>query len=58
MEDRAPSSSLSVSQQSPSESSTKKHLAGRGAWVLTAYGISGLALFGVLAYYFSDYIAR
>jgi hypothetical protein len=33
-------------------------LAGRGAWVLTAYGISGLALFGVLAYYFSDYIAR
>jgi len=30
----------------------------RGVWVLTAYGISGLALFGVLAYYFSSYIAH
>jgi hypothetical protein len=33
-------------------------MAGRGAWVLTAYGISALALFGVLAYFFSDFIAR
>jgi hypothetical protein len=56
MEDRAPVSS--VSQQSGSQSSTGKRLAGRGAWVLTAYGISGLALFGVLAYFFSDFIAR
>ncbi len=56
MEDRAPSSSSAVSNQS--QSSTSKHFAGRGAWVLTAYGISGLALFGVLAYFFSDYIAR
>ena len=31
---------------------------GRGAWVLTAYGISGLALFGVLLYYFSTYVTR
>jgi len=31
---------------------------GRGAWVLTAYGISGLALFGVLAYFFSDFISH
>jgi len=30
----------------------------RGAWVLTAYGISGLALFGVLAYFFSAYVTR
>jgi hypothetical protein len=30
----------------------------RSLWVLTAYGISGLALFGVLAYYFSSYIAN
>ena len=30
----------------------------RGAWVLTAYTISGLALFGVLAYFFSNFIAR
>ncbi len=70
MEDRAPgvSSSDSVSEQSISSSSlsssslssssTGRHFAGRGAWVLTAYGISGLALFGVLAYFFSDFIAR
>jgi hypothetical protein len=57
MEDRAPVSSSAV-EQSSSKPSVKKHFAGRGAWVLTAYGISGLALFGVLAYFFSDYIAR
>jgi hypothetical protein len=56
MEDRAPVSSPAVSKQSAT--SVNKHFAGRGAWVLTAYGISGLALFGVLAYFFSDYIAR
>jgi hypothetical protein len=56
MEDRAPGSSPAVSHQS--HSSVSKHFAGRGAWVLTAYGITGLALFGVLAYFFSDYIAR
>jgi hypothetical protein len=60
MEDRAPSisSSDSSSTQSISRSSTTRRFAGRGAWVLTAYGISGLALFGVLAYFFSDFIAR
>ncbi len=57
MEDRDPVSTSSV-QQSSSQPSVKRHFAGRGAWVLTAYGISGLALFGVLAYFFSDYIAR
>jgi hypothetical protein len=31
---------------------------GRNFWVLTAYGISGLALFGVLAYYFSDFVSH
>ncbi len=56
MEDRAPSSSSAVSNLSQSQ--TTKHFAGRGAWVLTAYGISALALFGVFAYFFSDYIAR
>ena len=35
-----------------------KHHEGRGAWVLTGYGICGLALFGVLAYFFSDFIAH
>jgi hypothetical protein len=30
----------------------------RNTWVLTAYGITGLTLFGVLAYYVSTFIAR
>jgi hypothetical protein len=46
MEDRAPDISSSVSQQSISQPvAGGKHREGRGAWVLTAYGISGLALF-------------
>jgi len=58
MEDRAPDVS-SVSQQSISQPAPgSKHREGRGAWVLTAYGISGLALFGILAYFFSDFIAH
>jgi hypothetical protein len=59
MKDRAPVVSPSVSQQSSSQqTATSKHCEGRGAWVLTAYGISGLALFGVLAYFFSDFVAH
>jgi hypothetical protein len=59
MEDRAPAVSTSNSQQSSPQLPTgAHHREGRGAWVLTAYGISGLALFGVLAYFFSDFIAR
>jgi hypothetical protein len=54
MEDRAPV----ASQQNASQTTHKKHHEGRGAWVLTVYGISGLALFGVLAYFFSDFIAH
>jgi hypothetical protein len=57
MEDRARVVS-SVEQSSPSNPSIKHHHEGRGAWVLTAYGICGLALFGVLAYFFSDFIAH
>ena len=30
----------------------------RSMWILTAYSVSGLALFGVLAYYFASYVAR
>jgi hypothetical protein len=53
MEDRAPVvSSVAV----PSTTTHKRE--GRGAWVLTAYGISGLALFGVLAYFASDFLAH
>jgi hypothetical protein len=57
MEDRAPEVSPSV-PHSVSQTSAGKHHEGRGAWVLTAYGISGLAVFGVLAYFFSDFIAH
>ncbi|MFZ3368393.1 MAG: hypothetical protein WA239_14880 [Candidatus Sulfotelmatobacter sp.] len=62
MEDRAPDVSPSVqqsfSQTSSSQAAGSRHYEGRGAWVLTAYGISGLALFGILAYFFSDFIAH
>jgi hypothetical protein len=61
MEDRAPvvapSLSQSDSQSSLSQSALRRREP-RGAWVLTAYGFSGLALFGVLAYFFSDFIAH
>jgi hypothetical protein len=53
MEDRAP-----VVPPSQESTPATKHHEGRGAWVLTAYGIAGLALFGVLAYFFSDFIAH
>ena len=43
---------------SQASGSGSAHREGRGAWVLTAYGISGLALFGVLIYYFSVYVTR
>ena len=60
MADRAPvvSSSSSSSSVSQPSSTSVKHHEGRGAWVLTAYGIVGLALFGVLAYFFSDFISH
>jgi hypothetical protein len=59
MEDRAPVVSSSVSEQSTSQQSApSKQCEGRGAWVLTAYGISGLILFGILAYFFSNFIAH
>jgi hypothetical protein len=68
MEDRAPHVSSSVSeqsitqqsitQQSVSQQSMLRRREGRGAWVMTAYCISGLALFGLLAYFFSEYIAH
>jgi hypothetical protein len=55
MEDRAPV--VTPSPQSTPQP-TAKHHEGRGAWVLTAYGISGLALFGVLAYFFSTFVVH
>lgn len=56
MEDRAPV--VSPTEQSSSTTTSIKHHESRGAWVLTAYSISGIALFGVLAYFFSDFIAH
>jgi hypothetical protein len=55
MEDRA---RVVPSTEQSSSSTTVRHHEGRGAWVLTAYSIGGLALFGVLAYFFSDFIAH
>ena len=57
MEDRAQVVSP-TSQSSTSVQSSNVQHEGRGAWVLTAYGICGLALFGVLAYFFSDFVAH
>jgi len=56
MEDRAPVVP-STEQSSTTTSAIRQH-EGRGAWVLTAYSICGLALFGLLAYFFSDFIAH
>jgi len=55
MEDRAPV--VSPSEQSSTTASIRQ-FEHRGAWVLTCYGICGLALFGVLAYFFSDFISH
>ena len=59
MEDRAPvvSSTTGSDQTSTTTSAIRQH-EGRGAWVLTCYGICGLVLFGVLAYFFSDFISH
>ena len=51
----------SVSNSSTAASGSRPsaaHREGRGVWVLTAYGISGLALFGILVYYFSTYVTH
>jgi len=48
----------SSSNAAGADSSQAPHREGRGVWVLTAYGISGLALFGILVYYFSTYVTR
>jgi len=58
MEDRAPVVSATDNDQSSTSTSTSRQHESRGAWVLTAYGVSGLALFGVLAYFFSDFISH
>jgi hypothetical protein len=54
MEDR----SMGNSSTAASGSRPVPHREGRGVWVLTAYGISGLVLFGILVYYFSTYVTH
>jgi len=54
MEDRA----LGESSTTVASSQSVIPREGRNVWILTAYGISGLALFGVLVYYFSTYVAH
>ena len=53
MENRALGNSATTSSQT-----TATRHEGRHVWVLTAYAVSGLALFGVLIYYVSAYIAQ
>ena len=55
MQSGAPDSKSSVA--SPANAKSQK-LDSRTFWVLTAYGVSGLALFGVIAYYFSDFVSH
>lgn len=55
MQSGAPDSKSSVVSASPDKS---QKLDSRTFWVLTAYGVSGLALFGVIAYYFSDFVSH
>jgi len=54
MEHQAPGSSSTTTS---ARSSAAPH-EDRGVWVVTAYGISGLVLFGILIYYFSTYITH
>ena len=56
MDSRAPESSSSA--VSPSLGPKSRRHEDRNFWVLTAYGISGLALFGILAYYVSDFVSH
>ena len=54
MESRASETTSSVVSPSAKPHSHES----RNFWVLTAYGISGLALFGIIAYYFSDFVSH
>ncbi|HXY50572.1 MAG TPA: hypothetical protein VEI01_14050 [Terriglobales bacterium] len=57
MEHQAPEGSSASTTLT--QSTVKAHpREGRNFWVLTAYGISGLVVFGILAYYFSEFLAK
>jgi len=55
MDDRALSNSSTATVNAQASAAPQTN---RGVWVLTAYGISGLALFGVLVYYFSTFVTH
>jgi len=55
MEDQALGDSSTTATKAQSSSMPRE---GRGIWVLTAYGVSGLVLFGILLYYFSTYVTH
>jgi hypothetical protein len=50
--------SRNISARTANSPSSGVEHEGRGVWVLTAYAISGLALLGILVYYFSIYITQ
>jgi hypothetical protein len=52
-----PDRALGNSTTASSTSTVRPH-EGRHVWVLTAYAVSGLALFGVLIYYVSAYLTQ
>ena len=58
MEDRAPVVPASEQSSTSTTTSALRRHEGRGAWVLTCYGVCGLALFGVLAYFISDFVTH
>ena len=54
-----PNSSVPVTAPAASETSHKQYpKEGRNVWIVTVYAITGLAFFGVLAFYISNYFAR
>jgi hypothetical protein len=55
MEEQAVDESSAIATNAQSSGMPRE---GRGVWVLTAYGISGLVLFGILLYYFSTYVTH
>jgi len=57
MEHRAPGTDSATAAPPQSSSPAPRH-EDRNVWVLTAFGISGLTLFGVLTYYFVQYVAN
>jgi len=51
--------SPSTSVPTPTQTTHKQHpKEGRNVWIVTVYSMVGIAFFGVLAYYISNYFAQ